>query len=140
MLENINLFNGITDKMAYANQRQRVLAQNISHADTPGFAPSDIKTPDFAKVLGVSAKSGTKQLSMDTTQSNHIAHRQQVGDNSALAAQQQRRTYEISPAGNAVNLEEQMMLASRNNMDYQLVTNLYNKNLEILRSAMRRSN
>jgi flagellar basal-body rod protein FlgB len=140
MLENINLLNGLTDKMAYSNQRQRVLSQNISNADTPGYAPSDIKTPDFAKVLGVSAKGNAKQLSLETTQGNHIAHRQQIGDNKALAAQQQRRTYEISPAGNAVNLEEQMMLASRNNMDYQLVTNLYNKNLEILRSAMRKSN
>jgi flagellar basal-body rod protein FlgB len=140
MLENINLFNGITDKMAFANQRQRVLAQNISNADTPGYAPSDIKTPDFAKVLGVSQSGHAKQLSMETTQGNHIAHRQQIGDNKNLAAQQQRHTYEISPAGNAVNLEEQMMMASRNNMDYQLATNLYNKNLEILRSAMRRTN
>lgn len=139
MLENINLFNGITDKMAYANQRQRVLAQNISNSDTPGYVPHDIKMPNFAKVLGVSESGQTKQISMETTQSNHIAHRQQIGDNKNVASREQRRTYEISPAGNAVNLEEQMMMASRNNIDYQLVTNLYNKNLDILRSAMRRN-
>ncbi|HEY1096421.1 MAG TPA: flagellar basal body rod protein FlgB [Alphaproteobacteria bacterium] len=139
MLENINLLNGMNDKMAFLMQRQRVLAQNITNSDTPGYRPNDVVEPDFAKALGRSKNGTGVQLSLATTEGSHIPHLQAVGAPQELSTAQQRRTYEVSPVGNAVDLEEQMMMSSRNNLDYQLITNLYNKNLEQLRTAMRRS-
>ena len=136
MLENINLFNGLNEKMAFLAQRQRVLSQNITNADTPGYRPSDVKSPDFGKILGEKSAS-TARLSLATTQSGHMDHIIRPGSSPNLMTE--RKTYEVSPTGNAVDLEEQMMKSSQTNMDYQLITNLYTKNLEAMRSAMRGS-
>lgn len=137
MLENINLFNGLNDKMAFLAQRQKTIAQNISNADTPGYRPNDLKTPDFASVLRVSA-GATPQLAMAKTSAGHVSGltRIKMGREEAKEIAQ-RRTYEVSPTSNAVDIEEQMMKSSENNMDYQLITNLYGKNMDLLRSAMR---
>lgn len=137
MLENINLFNGLNDKMAYLAQRQKTLATNISNADTPGFRPNDLKTPDFASVMRVSA-GNTPQLPMAKTAAGHVSGLTRVALGNQEAKEiAQRRTYEVSPTGNAVDIEEQMMKSSQTNMDYQLITNLYGKNMDLLRSAMR---
>jgi flagellar basal-body rod protein FlgB len=140
MLENINLFSGLNEKMAYLSQRQRVIAQNITNADTPNFRPSDIKAPDFAKTLGVSeSRNAAAKLTMTTTQGGHMNHIMKLGERSP-SVEVQRHTYEISPTGNAVDLEEQMLKSSQTNMDYQLATNLYSKNIDLLRMSMRSGN
>ena len=48
----------------------------------------------------------------------------------------QRQVYEVAPAGNAVILEEQMLKSSENNMDYNLMTTLYQKNVGLIRAAL----
>jgi hypothetical protein len=44
--------------------------------------------------------------------------------------------FETRPAGNAVNLEEEMMKVSANQMDYAAVTSLYGKSLHLLKTAI----
>ncbi len=137
MLETVSLLNGINEKMAYLNQRQKVLAKNISNADTPGYRPQDIKTPDFASTMGkATGTNGMSGLSLTVTQPGHINGLGQ-GTNGSGKAVAERKTYEVSPTGNAVDLEEQMMKSSKTNMDYQMMTNLYSKNLGLMRTAMR---
>ena len=46
--------------------------------------------------------------------------------------------FEITPSGNAVVLEEQMMQVTANQMDYQAVTTLYSKGLNMIRMASQR--
>ena len=137
MLETMNLFNGLNEKMAYLAQRQTVLAKNVSNADTPGYRPNDLKLPDFARTLGTS-ESKTQQLSLTSTQPGHVNGLTPLTlGNSTSKPIAQRHTYEVSPTGNAVDLEEQMMKSSQTSMDYQMITNLYSKNMDLLRSAMR---
>ena len=40
------------------------------------------------------------------------------------------------PAGNAVNLEEQMLKVSANQMDYAAATSLYSRSLGLLKTAI----
>ena len=40
------------------------------------------------------------------------------------------------PAGNAVNLEDQMMKVSANQMDYAAATSLYSRSLGLLKTAI----
>ena len=50
---------------------------------------------------------------------------------------QNRRTgFETRPAGNAVNLEDEMLKVSSNQMDYAAVTSLYSHNLHLLKTAI----
>jgi flagellar basal-body rod protein FlgB len=44
--------------------------------------------------------------------------------------------FETRPAGNAVNLEEEMLKVSANQMDYAAVTSLYSKSLHLLKTAI----
>jgi flagellar basal-body rod protein FlgB len=45
-------------------------------------------------------------------------------------------TYETTPDGNAVILEEQMAKATETALDYQLTSNLYRKYLGMIRIAL----
>ena len=55
---------------------------------------------------------------------------------SARASTQRKVGFETRPAGNAVNLEEEMMKVSANQMDYAAVTSLYTKSLGLLKTAI----
>ena len=139
MLESIALIGGLNQKMDYLQVRQRVLSQNISQADTPGYAAMDVKKPDFRKTLGrytgrTVLQQGEK-ISVNKTDTGHFDRRQLL--NRAETGNEVRQPYEIAPAKNAVSLEEQMINASQTAVDYQLVTNLYNKNLDLIRAAIR---
>ncbi len=137
MLENMSIFNGMVQKMGFLQTRQRVLSQNISNADSPGYQALDVKAPNFQKTLSaLTGQASVKQagLAMSETESQHIAgmtHQQ------AMTIKPTRDAYDVTPTGNSVSLEEQMVQASQTAVDYQLITNLYNKNLDILRAAIR---
>src|SRR6267154_689426 len=44
--------------------------------------------------------------------------------------------FQTRPAGNAVNLEDQMLKVSANQMDYAAATSLYSKSLHLLKTAI----
>ena len=48
-------------------------------------------------------------------------------------------TYEVAPAGNAVILEEQLMKVAETQSDFRLATNLYNKHLSMIKTALGRN-
>ncbi|MDB5477648.1 MAG: flgB [Alphaproteobacteria bacterium] len=139
MLESIALMNGMSEKMKYLQTRQRVLAQNITNADSPGYQPMDVSAPDFSKSMAVyqgrTALAEGQKLAMTTTSAAHVNGFQMM--DRAETGKANRQPYEIKPTSNGVTMEEQMMNASKTAIDYQLVTNIYGKNLDMLRSAMK---
>ena len=44
--------------------------------------------------------------------------------------------FETRPAGNSVNLEDEMLKIAQNQMDYEAVTGLYTRNLHMLKTAI----
>lgn len=139
MLNSIALMNGITNKMDYLQVRQRVLAQNISNADSPGYQAKDVQAPDFrstmARYINKNSLQSGQKLSMTLTSPMH-GNRIQLLDR-AETGDRVRQPYEVKPAKNGVTMEEQMMNAASTAVDYQLVTNVYSKNLDMLRSAIK---
>jgi flagellar basal-body rod protein FlgB len=140
MLENIALFNGLTEKMGFLQMRQRVISQNITQADTPEYRTHDVKKPDFRQSMAIFLNreplNRGDQLSVASTNDKHFTHRQMLDRRDAGTPQ--RQTYEVAPVGNSVSIEEEMMKASQTAIDYQLITNIYTKNTDLLRTAMRR--
>jgi flagellar basal-body rod protein FlgB len=139
MLDSIALFNGMNEKMGYLQTRQRVLSQNITNSDSPGYQAMDIKAPSFKDTMGryinpTQLNNGAK-LSLTTTAPGQVAHLQML--NRADSGSKVDQTYEVTPIKNSVNIEEQMMQSSGNAVDYQLVTNLYSKNLNLLRTVIK---
>jgi flagellar basal-body rod protein FlgB len=44
--------------------------------------------------------------------------------------------FEVTPDGNGVTLEDEMMKVAGNQMDYQMVTSLYTRSVRLLRVAL----
>jgi len=143
--------------MDWLTERQAVLAQNLSNADTPGFKTKDLVQPDFKRALEASgvadrpnalraagangaspsatAMGGPVRLA--TTNPGHIA-RQSTEVRTAAHGIGRRTSNEVSPSGNDVNLEDQISKVTETQMDYQMTANLYRKHLGMLKSVLRR--
>jgi flagellar basal-body rod protein FlgB len=131
--QNIGLFKAIGAKMDYLNQRQRIIAQNVANSDTPGYRPSDLKPVDFGRVLKGIEEKGQLKVRLDTTSAGHMPPADKIADPRAA---KQRSTYEVAPAGNAVIMEEQLINANRTVADYNLMANLLQKNVGMIRTAL----
>ena len=97
--------------MDFLNHRQRVIAQNISNSDTPGYKPKDLVPVDFDTVLrDVTKTGGVRNVRLATTQAGHSPA---PGDIAPADVRKQKHTYEVAPAGNAVVMEEQLIKSER---------------------------
>jgi flagellar basal-body rod protein FlgB len=117
--------------MQWHQERQRVLAENISNSDTPNFKPRDLVEPKFNPDT-MSTSAMTHSLAMTRTSAGHI----QAAGTSNNFGSNNRGGYETRPAGNAVNLEDEMLKVSANQMDYAAVTSLYTRSLGLIKTAI----
>jgi flagellar basal-body rod protein FlgB len=114
-------------RMHWHQSRQKVLAENVSNADTPGFKPKDLKEPSFepdGRAIG-------GELAVTRTSARHLS----VGPDRIGEDPTNARRFETTPSGNAVNLEDEMLKVSQNQSDFQLAASLYEKSLQMLRIA-----
>lgn len=127
----IGLLKALGVKMSYLDHRQKIIAQNVANADTPDYRPQDLSPLNFGSVL--------KNLGVDggvTLETTRPGHMPPPGSITGGKDGEQKMTYEVAPAENAVILEEQMMKASRTSMDYTLAASLYQKDVNMIRTAL----
>jgi flagellar basal-body rod protein FlgB len=130
-INDLPVLSALRTKMQWHQERQRVLAENVSNSDTPNFKPRDLVEPKFAP-NGASAGGSLGSLAMMQTSSSHIA----ASGGGPSFAQDRKGAFETRPAGNAVNLEDEMLKVSANQMDYAAVTSLYSRSLHLLKTAI----
>jgi flagellar basal-body rod protein FlgB len=118
-------------KMQWHQERQRVLAENVSNSDTPNFKPRDLVEPKFDNT-GATAAGSTGALAMARTSQGHLS----TSGAEPTFDQNRRAGFQTRPAGNAVNLEDEMLKVSANQMDYAAVTSLYSKSMHLLKVAI----
>jgi len=118
-------------KMQWHQERQRVLSENVSNSDTPNFKPRDLVQPKFDSTTAAGTGS-VGSLAMMRTATGHIAP---SGGGQSFALDR-KASFQTRPAGNAVNLEDEMLKVSANQMDYAAVTSLYSKSLHLLKTAI----
>src|SRR3982074_2786777 len=70
-INDLPVLSALRTKMQWHQERQRVLAENVSNSDTPNFKPRDLVAPKF-DATGASAGS-MGSLAMMRTASSHIA-------------------------------------------------------------------
>lgn len=122
------LFSALKHRMYWLEERQRVLAENVANADTPGYRGRDLKQLDFHDVLKSSSA-----VSLATTNPGHLS-----GGRAGRFPPDTRGGFETTPRGNAVVLEDEMMKVAQNQMDHQAVTALYSRGLGLLKTAVGR--
>jgi flagellar basal-body rod protein FlgB len=138
-ISGIPLFSMLRTKMQWHQERQRLLAENVSNADTPNFRPSDLAPLKFDRVPGAGSAGtdGTARVGLPVvlarTDPAHIA----ASASGATQFQSDRKgAFEVRPAGNAVTLEDEMLKVAANQMDYQAATTLYGRSLGLLKTAI----
>ncbi|WP_181702291.1 flagellar basal body rod protein FlgB [Chthonobacter albigriseus] len=133
-ISDVGIVRAFKEKLRFHEQRQKVLAENIANASTPGYTGRDVKAPDFFRVAA-EMRPDPNVLPV-RTDAQHIPGRPLVAGGAFKDGKV--AGYEITPDGNAVVLEEQMMKVSNNQMDYQVATSLYQRSLGLLRTAIGR--
>lgn len=129
-VSNIPLFSMLRTKMNWHQERQRVLAENVSNADTPKFQPRDLAPPSFD-----ARRPAATELSLARTSTAHLAG---AAGNTRFQMERGGSSFEARPSGNAVVLEDEMMKVANNQMDYQAATSLYSRGLGMLKTAIGR--
>lgn len=130
MAADLPIMSMLKTRMHWHQARQKLLAENVSNADTPRFQPKDLKQPAFTRegqvVGGAVAPERTSPLHL-------VAGADRPGEDPRNA-----RRFEATPSGNAVNLEDEMMKVAQNQSDYQLAASLYQRSLAMLKTAVGR--
>jgi len=126
--KHIGLFDLAERRLAWADQRQTVLAQNVANANTPGFKPRDLR-PFAATLDNASAVTPVR------TQPNHLA-----GTIAPTAPNEVvDRTQTQSPDGNAVSLEQQLVKVADTETAHSLVTTIYKAYFGMFNTALGRT-
>jgi flagellar basal-body rod protein FlgB len=131
MSSNISgLFDLLTQKMSYLNQKQAVIAENVANVDTPNYKQLELKQFSFGTALKQAASS------MTTTDPRHIIPASMAGTNAQTV---KSKDTEILPSGNTVDIEQQMAEVSKTSIDYQTMTGIYRKMTGLFRIAIKGS-
>lgn len=120
-----DLFNLADRRMAFLQQRQIVLAQNVANANTPGWQARDVKP--FNSVLA-----GKLGIVLVRTNGQHLVGHA-AGRAGTLVSEGER-----SPDGNSVRLDDQLSKVADTETSQSTVTNLYSKFLGFYRTALGR--
>ena len=129
-ISDIAALSSLRSKMHWHQERQKLLAENVANADTPRFKPRDLAPLKAPQSAGMTQ---TANLAMTRTDAGHI---NASGGTGSSFPEARRGGYETRPAGNAVNLEDEMQKVAANQMDYQAAASLYSRSLSLLKTAI----
>ena len=143
--DDIPLFGMLKSRLGYLADRQKVVAQNVANASTPGYQPHDLKAYSFQASLmnqgsGDAYRGGkaapTSGVRMMATSAAHLAPSNAPSAWRATTGADSETTLD----GNAVNLEDQMLKMTDARMNYDAAVTFYQKSLSLLRMASRKVN
>lgn len=134
----LTLMNAMVQRMDWQEERQKLLAQNIANADTPNYRPLDVTPIDFKSMLSNSTSSASVSAArLATTNEGHIGLGGTSGSSDKGNVKKQKKTYEVTPTGNSVVLEEQLLKMNENMSDHRFTTNLYQKNIDMIKLSLK---
>ena len=125
-ITDLPLFSMLRTRMQWHQERQRLLAENVSNSDTQGYRPRDLTPLQFDRTMPTLTSIG-----LDRTDAGHIA-----SSNASSSQASRLGDYDVRPTGIAVNLEDEMIKVAANQMDYQAATTLYTKSLGLIKIAI----
>jgi flagellar basal-body rod protein FlgB len=131
-ITDIPILSMLRTRLDWSQARQRILADNVANADTPNFRGRDLAPLKFddPPLVAPNAVSG---VTLTRTASSHM---EGVGLSQSPFPNKNAPGYEVRPAGNAVNLEEEMMKVAANQMDHQAAISLYSRSMGLLKTAI----
>ncbi len=123
MISQIGILDYASKLAVHSMNRQSVIAENVANADTPGYKAKDLK--DFS-VNRVS--SGTE---MYQTRSGHMTSTPGFNSKAIIVD-----NGPISPNGNSVSLETEMVKSTEATRSHSLALTIYKSSLDALRASL----
>jgi flagellar basal-body rod protein FlgB len=127
------ILSGIRRQMETLSDRQRVISQNIANSETPGFKARTVEEPISrtwsAQRRGITVARPQVQL---TDGMKGLGAIQPAGAGIVL----DKDISETKPDGNNVTLEDQLLKMGQIQADFTAMTNLYRKQLNMLKTAV----
>ena len=112
---------------AHAAQRQKLIAQNVANADTPGFRSRDLA--GFAETY-------RSQVSteMRASRPGHLTGVSWGGDGARIVDDEG----EPAPNGNTVSLEEEMIRTAETRREFDLAVAVTRSSMSLIRASLGR--
>ncbi len=132
-LPSIPLFQALVNRMKWLGARQNLLAQNVANSDTPRYRPQDLKPLGFKELV----RDGQARLEPAATKPAHLPGAPN-GAARHFPVGRRDEPYEVTPQGNGVTLEDQLMKVAKTRMDFELTSNLYRKHVDMFRIVLGR--
>lgn len=111
---------------AHAAARQAAIVGNVANADTPGYHARDVA--DFAETYRDADQGVLRQ-----TRAGHLGA---AGGSTGPALVERGGTGHMSPNGNNVSIETEMVAAAAVQRDHDMALTVYRKSLDILRTSL----
>lgn len=127
MFANLQIFRLSHAMATHAGARQATIAQNIAHADTPGYKARDLRP--FAEMIAPDRRD------LRATRAQHMNGSTQ---GQVSLAQIERGETGTNPNGNTVTLEQEMLHAVDAKRQHDRALAIYKSSLTILRSTIGR--
>ena len=129
MLEKLQIFRMAQGMARHASTRQALIAENVANADTPGYRARDIAS--FRD-----SYSAEPALALRATRPGHLP----PGESRAPAWRpfEAERPGALSPNGNSVSLETELMMAAEAQDEQQRALAIYRSALNVLRTSLGR--
>jgi flagellar basal-body rod protein FlgB len=134
-LDDMPIFAMLKNRLGYLTDRQKLIAENVANADTPGYSPKDLKPFTLAQPGALSA-AGVAPVAMALTSPMQLAA--PVAAAASGAKPVVTPDSETTLNGNSVVLEEEMMKMSQTRSDYDAAVSFYQKSLGLLQMAVKR--
>lgn len=123
----------LKSRMDYVNQRQKLLSENVANADTPGYAPRDLKPFTLAKAM--SHGTTARGVALAVTDSAHMGGMETSSNSADPFNADTNNDSEIRIDGNQVVLEEQMSKLTQARIDYEAAVDFYQQSNTLLTTA-----
>ncbi len=134
-ISGIPLFAMLRQRLGYLGERQRVIAQNVANADTPGYTPRDLKAFTFS--AAVQSQAAVTMVQPAQTASGHMSGGMKRIGGSGSFRSAAKPDSETTLDGNGVVLEDQMINMAESRMQYEAAIGFYQKSMALLRMAAR---
>lgn len=138
----IPLFAMLKNRLGYLSDRQRVIAENVANANTPGYTARDLKAFSFqAHMSGAAASGSAPTAGMAPTgalAATNPAHLQPKGAGRAGVKAVKSPDSEETLDKNGVVLEDEMVKLTDSRMDYDAAISFYQQSMGMLKTAIRK--
>jgi flagellar basal-body rod protein FlgB len=134
-LMNASYFSTLRQRLDMLGERQKLIAENLANASTPGYRPRDLDMAAFERAIEAQARASSGgRLAMARTDGGHMPQPRMV---QAGVKADRVNDSEVTIDGNAVVIEDQMMKAAETRMAYETSLALYQKGLQLVQMAAR---